>query len=105
MGTAAPTPQQTELTTLVVNGIRELHKLLRVSKDFKKPDAELIAYDVAHHAGQICVWQEALLDLAAHSVDIHIRMRIRGFSFDHAILQQDCFIEHAVLAAGGQVRD
>jgi Lon protease-like protein len=40
-----------ELMQRVVNGIRELHKLLRVSKDFKKPDADLIAYDVAHHAG------------------------------------------------------
>jgi Lon protease-like protein len=40
-----------ELMQRVVNGIRELHKLLRVSKDFKKPDAELTTYDVAHHAG------------------------------------------------------
>ena len=40
-----------ELMQRVVNGIRELHKLLKVSKDFKKPDAELKAYDVAHHAG------------------------------------------------------
>ena len=29
----------------------KLHKLLKVSKNFKKPDAELTAYDVAHHAG------------------------------------------------------
>jgi Lon protease-like protein len=40
-----------ELMQRVVNGIRELHKLLKVSKDFKKPDAELTTYDVAHHAG------------------------------------------------------
>jgi Lon protease-like protein len=40
-----------ELMQRVVNGIRELHKLLKVTKDFKKPDAELTAYDVAHHAG------------------------------------------------------
>src|SRR5205085_8444299 len=40
-----------ELMQRVVNGIRELHKLLRVNKDFKKPDDELTAYDVAHHAG------------------------------------------------------
>jgi Lon protease-like protein len=40
-----------ELMQRVVNGIRELHKLLKVNKEFKKPDAELTAYDVAHHAG------------------------------------------------------
>ncbi len=40
-----------ELMQKVVNGIRQLHKLLRVSKEFKKPDEELTAYDVAHHAG------------------------------------------------------
>lgn len=40
-----------ELMQKVVNGIRELHRLLNISKDFKKPDEELNAYDVAHHAG------------------------------------------------------
>ena len=35
----------------VVNGIRELHKLLKISNEFKKPDGELKSYDVAHHAG------------------------------------------------------
>jgi uncharacterized protein len=35
----------------VVAGIRELHKLLNISKDFKKSDEELSSYDVAHHAG------------------------------------------------------
>jgi Lon protease-like protein len=40
-----------ELMQKVVNAIRELHKLLKISKDFKKPDGDLTAYDVAHHAG------------------------------------------------------
>ena len=40
-----------ELMQKVVNGIRELHRLLNINKDFKKPDEELIVYDVAHHAG------------------------------------------------------
>jgi len=31
--------------------IRELHKLLNVTKDFKKPDEELLSYDIGHHAG------------------------------------------------------
>ncbi|MCG7857141.1 LON peptidase substrate-binding domain-containing protein [Flavihumibacter sp.] len=39
------------LMEMVVAGIRELHRLLEVRKDFKKPDDQLISYDVAHHAG------------------------------------------------------
>ncbi len=35
----------------VLNGVRELHRALNISKDFKKPDEELCSYDVAHHAG------------------------------------------------------
>ena len=35
----------------VINGIRELHKLLKVTNQFKKPEDELWSYDVAHHAG------------------------------------------------------
>lgn len=40
-----------ELMRRVMNSIRELHKLLRVSKDFKKEDEEIKSYDVAHHIG------------------------------------------------------
>ncbi|MEO7312124.1 MAG: LON peptidase substrate-binding domain-containing protein [Chitinophagaceae bacterium] len=35
----------------ILQGIRELHKLLNITKQFKKPDEELISYDIAHHAG------------------------------------------------------
>lgn len=35
----------------VISCIRELYKLLKVSKDFKKQDEELLSYDVAHHVG------------------------------------------------------
>lgn len=35
----------------VVAGIKALHKILQVSKDFKKPELELKAFDVAHHMG------------------------------------------------------
>jgi uncharacterized protein len=35
----------------IMSGIQELHKLLNVSKDFKKPEEELRAFDVAHHMG------------------------------------------------------
>lgn len=40
-----------ELLQKVVAGIRNLHRLLNVTKDFKKEDASLTSYDVAHHAG------------------------------------------------------
>ena len=35
----------------IVKAIKELHKLLKIEKKFKKPDEELWSYDVAHHAG------------------------------------------------------
>jgi Lon protease-like protein len=41
----------TELMRKVMAGIRELHKLLKVTKDFQKPDEELRCYEVAHHIG------------------------------------------------------
>jgi uncharacterized protein len=40
-----------KLMQTVLAGIKELHRLLNISKDFKKPDEELLSYDVAHHAG------------------------------------------------------
>jgi Lon protease-like protein len=52
-----------ELMRKVMNGIRELHKLLNVSKDFKKPDEELKAYEVAHHIGLTLEEEYELLGL------------------------------------------
>ena len=40
-----------DLMEKVVKGIKELHRLLIISKDFKKPENDLRSYDVAHHAG------------------------------------------------------
>ena len=40
-----------EVMRNIVNSIRELYKLLKVEKDFKKEDRELNSYDVAHHVG------------------------------------------------------
>ncbi|HEY1870864.1 MAG TPA: LON peptidase substrate-binding domain-containing protein [Chitinophagaceae bacterium] len=40
-----------ELMKKVMNSIRELHKLLKVDKQFKEQDEEVKAYDVAHHVG------------------------------------------------------
>jgi hypothetical protein len=39
------------LMITVIKAIRELHAILKVTKDFKKGDDELWSYDVAHHAG------------------------------------------------------
>lgn len=40
-----------ELMRKVMIGIRELHKLLDVSKSFSRADEELSSYEVAHHIG------------------------------------------------------
>ena len=40
-----------ELMQKVILGIKELHKLLKVNKEFNKPDEELVSYDLAHHVG------------------------------------------------------
>ena len=40
-----------EMMKKVVNSIKELHKLLKVKKDFKKKDEDLNSYDLAHHIG------------------------------------------------------
>lgn len=40
-----------ELMQKVIFGVKELHRLLNISKDFKKPETQLKSYDVAHHAG------------------------------------------------------
>lgn len=47
----------------LLTGIRELHKLLNVDKDFKKPEDELSSYDVAHHIGMSLQEEYELLSL------------------------------------------
>ena len=47
----------------IIIAIRELHKLLKVNKEFKKPDEELWSYDVAHHAGLSLTEEYELLQL------------------------------------------
>ena len=53
-----------ELMRKVMKGIRELHQLLKVNKDFKKTDEALRAYDVAHHIGMSLEEEYELLGLA-----------------------------------------
>jgi Lon protease-like protein len=40
-----------ELMRKVMASIRELHELLKVKKDFKKPDDQIRCFDIAHHVG------------------------------------------------------
>ncbi len=40
-----------ELMRKVMKGVRDLHELLKVNKEFKKTDEEIKVYDVAHHIG------------------------------------------------------
>ena len=47
----------------IIIAIRELHKLLKINKEFKKPDEELWSYDVAHHAGLSLMEEYELLQL------------------------------------------
>lgn len=44
-------PGSRDLMQRVVNAIRELHRLLNISKDFQKSDTDLASYDIAHHVG------------------------------------------------------
>lgn len=52
-----------ELMRKIMQGIRELHKLMNVSKEFKKPDEELKTYEVAHHLGLTLQEEYELLGL------------------------------------------
>jgi Lon protease-like protein len=56
-------PGKRELMQKVVAAIRELHRLLEITKDFHKPDDELASYDIAHHAGMSLEEEYELLGL------------------------------------------
>lgn len=47
----------------IIAALRELHRLLKVNKDFKKTDDELLSYDIAHHAGLSLQQEYELLGL------------------------------------------
>jgi len=52
-----------ELMRKVMTGIRDLHQLLKVNKDFKKADEEIKSYEVAHHIGMTIEEEYELLGL------------------------------------------
>jgi len=43
--------QYIPLLRKVVTSIRHLHEVLKLNKNFNKPDDELLSYDLAHHIG------------------------------------------------------
>jgi Lon protease-like protein len=43
--------QYVPLLRKVVKSIRDLHEVLKLNKNFSKPDEELLSYDIAHHVG------------------------------------------------------
>jgi uncharacterized protein len=49
----------------IMVGIRRLHKLLEINKDFLKTEEELTSYDVAHHAGMTLEQEYEMLSLFA----------------------------------------
>jgi uncharacterized protein len=51
------------LLQTVIKAIRKLHGILKINKEFKKPDAELTSYDIAHHAGMNIEEEYELLQL------------------------------------------
>lgn len=40
-----------ELMDLIVQSVRKLHSLMQVAREFRKPDDELLSYDVGHDSG------------------------------------------------------
>ena len=56
-------PGKQQLMMTVIIAVRELHRLLNISKDFHKPDEELASYDIAHHAGLSIEQEYELLGL------------------------------------------
>lgn len=48
----------------VLAGIRKIHRMLNISKEFNKPDEALGSFDVAHHAGLSLEEEYQLLELS-----------------------------------------
>ena len=52
-----------ELMRKVMASIRDLHELLKVKKDFRKPDEQIRCFDIAHHVGLSIEQEYELLGL------------------------------------------
>lgn len=51
----------------LISNIRQLHQILNIQKEFRKPDIELWSYDVAHQAGLSLKQEYELLELMHES--------------------------------------
>ncbi len=56
-------PGKRDLMTNVIQAMRHLHQLLNITKEFNKPDEELVSYDIAHHTGLSLEQEYELLGL------------------------------------------
>jgi len=56
-------PGKRPLMTKVIHAMRQLHQLLNITKEFGKPDEELVSYDIAHHTGLSLEQEYELLGL------------------------------------------
>lgn len=57
-----------QLMKLLVSNMRSLHTHLQVKKEFKKPENDLIAYDIAHHCGLSIYEEYEMLQLTEERV-------------------------------------
>ena len=60
----------------VIEGVRQLHRLLHINKEFKKPDEELTTYDIAHHAGLSLEEEYELLGLFRRQRQEYLRRHL-----------------------------
>lgn len=56
-------PPDPDRMVRLVKQVRKLHGLLKIEKQFARPDSELCAYDIAHHAGMGLQQEYELLEL------------------------------------------
>ena len=56
----------------VMAGIHDLHRLLKVNKEYKKTDEEIKTYDIAHHVGLSLQQEYELLGLLMNDSDRNI---------------------------------
>jgi uncharacterized protein len=63
------------LMAKIIESIRELHVILQVKKNFKKTDADLCSFDVAHHAGMTVEEEYQLLE---YESEFHRQEFIKG---------------------------
>ncbi len=52
-----------EMMQRLISDMKKLHQLLKIKKDFKKPDDQLQSYDLAHHLGLSLTEEYELLEL------------------------------------------